>query len=135
MYPPGSELAGKKAIEGAWAFIRNWFISKRQLEQRIRELGNELAEERSGRVAFEQSLSGLECRAEDDGMYWKKDGSRGPFCPLCLDADRKLIQLVHGNREGSFYCGLHKQYFETRERRERDRMGLFRPRPYRPGRR
>jgi|SRR5579862_3775493 hypothetical protein len=124
MYPPGAEVVGKKAAEGVWALLRSWFTSKHKLEERIRELEAELAEERSGRLAFERLRGELDCRPENDGMYWKKDGSGGPYCPLCLDADHRLIQLTHGNGEGSFCCPHHDRYFYTEAYRQRHQQAI-----------
>jgi uncharacterized Zn finger protein (UPF0148 family) len=66
-------------------------------------------------------MNELMCCPEDDSMYWKKDRSGGPYCPLCLHENEKLIPLTHGNREGSFYCRIHDHFFETHELRSNER--------------
>src|SRR5579871_3807422 len=124
------DVVEQKAAETAWAMVSSWFHRwfHREGDQQteIENLKALLADERSGRLAHEKMRSELMCRSEDDHMYWKKDGSGGPFCPLCLDADMKRVPLIHGNRDGSFYCNIHKQYFETEELRQRKRQALQR---------
>jgi hypothetical protein len=110
----------KKVAESAWAYIRGWFTRNRDLKKQVETLQAQLAEERSGRLAFEKLMSEIVCRPQDDSMYWKKDGSGGPYCPLCLHEKQKLIPLTHG-REGAFYCRLHDHFFETEDLRMRDR--------------
>jgi hypothetical protein len=134
MLHPASGVIEKKVAESLWDSIRKWFNRNRDLKRQVEALRAELAEERSGRLAFEQLRSELECRPGDDPMYWRKDGTDGPFCHLCLDDGHKLIRLINGNGEGSYYCSLHKEYFETAERRERNRqpVPVSRPRRYRP---
>ena len=109
----------KKAADSVWGFVGKWLNRNRDLKKQVATLTQELADERSGQRAFEQLLTELECRPEDDNLYWKKDGQGGPYCPLCLHNDTKLIPLTHGIQEGSFYCGLHEQTFETAECRAR----------------
>ena len=104
------------------AYIRGWFTRNRDQKKQIEVLQAQLAEERSGKLAFEKLMSELECRPADDSMYWKKDGSGGPYCPLCLHGDQKLMPLTHGNRDGSFYCRIHEHFFETEELRQRSRQ-------------
>src|SRR5712664_4610974 len=110
---PITGIFEKKVAESVWAYIRGWFTRNRDQKKRIETLEAELAEARSGKSAFEKLMNGLACRPEDDHMYWKKDSSAGPFCPTCLHSDQKLIPLIHGNREGSFFCNIHQQFFET----------------------
>jgi hypothetical protein len=126
--------------KGIWDLIRSWFTSKKKLEekieqrdQRIRELEAELEEELSGRLRFEKQKSELEMHPGDEPMYWKKDGDPYPFCHLCVDSDHKFIHL--SGSEGNYYCSIHQQSFETRERRERIRQYTERlNRPNRPPR-
>lgn len=118
---PISGVVEKKIAEGAWTIVRRWFTRYRDQKKRIKALEAELAEERSGKSAFEKLMSELECRPEDDSMYWKKDGRGGPYCPLCLHHNKTLGPLTHGNRDGSFYCRIHDHYFETNELRQRER--------------
>ena len=93
----------KKAAQSALDYCRNWYHRNRDLKKQVSLLQAQLVEERSGNLAFEKMMSELVCRTEDDSIYWKKDGSGGPYCPLCLHSDKKLIPLSHGNRDRSFY--------------------------------
>jgi len=117
---PITGVVEKKVAETAWACVRGWFTRNRDLKKQIEILQSQLAEARSGHLAFEKLMSELECRPNDDNMYWKKDASGGPYCPLCLHGNRKLIPMTHG-REGTFYCRIHDHYFETEEHRECER--------------
>jgi hypothetical protein len=129
---PITGVVEKKAAESVWTYLQKWFTRNQDLKKQIVELKAELAEERSGRLAFERLMSELESRPEDDHMYWRKDGKGGPYCPTCLHGDRKLIPLtIYG--EGSFYCIIHEHVFETHERRERIRYRQQSQQPrYRP---
>lgn len=128
MHPiPG--VVEKNVIQSALNYVRNFLHRDRDQQKRIESLETQLAEERSGKLAFEKLTSELECRPEDDHMYWKKDHSAGPFCPTCLHSDQKLIPLINGNREGAFYCNIHQQCFETEELRQRIRTRVRHPRP------
>jgi hypothetical protein len=118
---PITGMIEKKAAESVWAYFSRWFTEKRDLKKRVAELEAELTEARSEPLAFERLMSTLLCSPEDDSMYWKKDGSGGPYCPLCLHENKKLIPLTHGSREGSFYCRIHTHFFETNELRSHDR--------------
>ena len=115
-------------LKVVWPWIKGWFTSHKELKQENESLRAELAEERSGRLAFEHLMSELEPR---DCMYWKKDGSGGPYCSLCLEDQHKRISLVPQS-EGCYYCRLHEQLFETSERRERI-LNLTRVRSQRNG--
>ena len=118
---PITGMVEKKAAESLLAYFRGLFTRNRNQKERIRALEAELAEVRSGKIAFARLMSELQCRPEDDHMYWKKDGSGGPYCPLCLHEKEKLIPLTHA-REGAFYCRIHEHFFETAELRQRDRQ-------------
>src|ERR1700722_12670592 len=109
----------KKAAQSAWDYFRNWYHRNRDLKKQVSLLQAQLVEERSGNLAFEKMMSELVCRTEDDSIYWKKDGSGGPYCPLCLHSDKKLIPLSHGNRDRSFYCRLHEHTFAMEGLRKR----------------
>lgn len=130
---PLEQKAAETLLSAGWNFVRSklhsFFHRTRELkqelearEQRIQELERELAEERSGDLKFERLVSTLVCRHENDGMYWKKGTADGPYCPLCLNSDQKLVPLTHGNREGCFYCRIHDHHFETAELRQRERV-------------
>jgi len=114
-----------KVAESLWDYVRRWFASKRELQKRIEFLEAELAEAQSGKLAFEKMMNELECRTADDHMYWKQDGKGGPYCPLCLDSDKKRVALIHTDREGSFYCNIHKQHFHTEALRQHDRQAVI----------
>lgn len=128
VHVPG--VVEKKVAESAWDYVQRWFTRNRDLKKRVGALEAQLAEERSGKLAFELLMSTLVCRPEDDNMYWKKDGSGGPYCPLCLHNNEKLIPLTHGTSRGSYYCRLHEHTFETQERRDRYLNYVPRPRSW-----
>ncbi|SRR5712692_1394573 len=132
---PKSGVVEKKVAEGIWSVVRGWFTRNRDLKKQVETLQAQLAEERSGGLAFEKLMSEVECRPEDDNMYWNKDPRKGgPYCPLCLHADKKLIPLTNGNREGAFYCRIHDHFFETEELRMREREAARnRAQPRQPG--
>jgi hypothetical protein len=120
----------KKVAQASWSCLRNWFQRNRALQKQVESLQAQLAEERSGKLMFKALMDELVCLLEDDNMYWRKDGSGGPYCPLCLCDNQKLIPLIHGS-EGCYYCGLHKQFFTTQERRTRRSNYVPQPRGWR----
>lgn len=124
---PVSTIVEKKAAESVWSAVKGWLNRNKELQRKVEALTAELAEERSGKIAFERLMEQLECRPVDDNLYWKKDGTGGPYCPLCLHDQRKLIPLTHA-AEGGFYCRLHDHHFETEERRELVRSARLQPR-------
>ncbi len=128
MVDPISGVVEKKVAEGIWTVVRGWFTRYRDLEKKYEMLKHELAEERSPRLAFEKLMSELECHQEDENIYWRKDGKGGPYCGVCLNHDQKLTPMTHAG-EGAFYCCIHKQYFRTKECREREEN---RPQPKQP---
>jgi hypothetical protein len=110
-----------KAAGSLWSFFTSWSKRDREQKNKIESLKAELVEERSGRLAFERQMAELECRPDDDHMYWRKDGKGGPYCPTCIHETKKIIPLTHGS-EGAFYCIIHKWYFETHEHRQREQQ-------------
>ena len=122
---PVTVAVEKKVAASAWDYILGWFTRNRDQKKKIEALEAELADVRSGQSAFEKLMSELVCRPKDDHMYWKKDGSGGPYCPLCLDVDKKRVPLIHGNRNGCFECNIHQQSFETDELRQRERQAIL----------
>src|SRR5713226_4951604 len=122
---PITGVVEKKVAESVWAFFQGLFTQNRDLKKQVEVLQAQLAEERSGRLAFEKLMSELECHQEDENIYWRKDGKGGPYCGVCLNHDQKLTPMTHAE-EGAFYCCIHKQYFRTKEFRERERN---RPQP------
>lgn len=139
---PLEEKAAETVLRAVWNFVRNrwhaWFRRTRELERRLEaqeivilELEQRLeALECSVDPRLEALTRDLVCRPEDDSMYWEKDGSGGPYCPTCLNSDRKVVPLKHGTRDGSFYCHTH-HWFETAECRARRQT--YRPPPPRVG--
>ena len=55
----------------------------------------------------------------DGKVYWKRDCEKwdGPFCPVCLDDQSKIVRLDHQrSNEGGllwFWCNVHKINFGT----------------------
>jgi len=133
--PPITGVVEKKVFESVWNFLTGRFTRYRDLEKKCEDLKekyellqHELAEERRPRLAFEKLMSELECHHEDENIYWRKDGKGGPYCGVCLNHDQKLTPMTHAG-EGAFYCCIHKQYFRTKECREREEN---RPQPKQP---
>ncbi len=125
---PITGVVEKKVAESVWTYVRGWFTRDQDQKKQIEMLKHELTEERSPRLAFEKLMSELQCHQEDENIYWRKDGKGGPYCGVCLNHDQKLTPMTHAE-EGAFFCCIHKQYFRTKERRERDRN---RPQPPQP---
>ncbi len=93
---------------------------KRRLEiakQKIVEMNSQL----DAKKIFERRKAELECLPDDDCLYRRKDRTGPYYCPTCLDADEKFVPLPRGSSEGNYYCGLHKQTFQTQELRTRRR--------------
>ncbi|SRR6266446_4285844 len=133
---PVSGVVEKKVAEGVWAVVRGWINWHKDQRKRIEALEAELAEFRGGERAFEKLMSELVCRPEDDHMYWKKGNSGGPYCPICLHQNKQLIPLTHvRNLEGAFECCIHKQCFQTEERRQREPHAVRYSIPIKPHRR
>ncbi len=128
---PITGVLGKKATDTVWDFVRKLFTrygdvkANEALSKEVEVLNAQvevLKAELDEKAEFKRELAGLECRPEDDNIYWSKDGSGAAFCPLCIRGPEKLFTpLTHGTSEGSYYCGLHKQDFETRDLRDRRR--------------
>src|SRR5947208_1596424 len=70
-----------------------------ELQQLILDLQatlHDLAEENRQLIAATDREKELrESYEYADNCYYRKNGD-GPFCPLCLDADRKLVRLQKG---------------------------------------
>ncbi len=67
--------------------------------------------------AFERLMADMIPSNDDDGMYWKKDGS-GPYCPICLHKDHVDVPLAHGATKGTYLCAIHQTDYWSREYRE-----------------
>ena len=117
---PITGVVEKKVAESAWTYILGRFTRDRDQKKQIETLQAELAAERNPRLAFEKLMNELECHQEDENIYWRKDGKGGPYCGVCLNHDQKLTPMPHG-AEGAFFCCIHRQYFRTKEFRERER--------------
>jgi hypothetical protein len=116
---PISGVVEKKFFESLFDSVRKRWNRYSDLERKNAALEAQLAEIQSGKLAFERKVAELDCRPEDDGIYWTKDGRA--LCSLCLESDQKFIQLTHGAREGTYYCKLHEHHFETAASRHRRR--------------
>lgn len=125
LHIPG--VVEKKLGESVWDSIRKFFTRYREQQKRIEALEAALAEERGGKLAFERLMAEMVYSKDDDGMYWKKDGS-GPFCPVCVHKDHIDVPLSHGATEGTYSCSIHSTDYWTREYRERRRSNHI-PRP------
>lgn len=71
-----------------------------------------------------KEMSDLKSRLEFDGqVFWLAAGDKwdGPFCPICWNADEKLVPLCHSNAridptEASFDCHIHCRHFTAKLR-------------------
>jgi hypothetical protein len=136
---PVTGIVEKKAAEGAFNWLKNRMSPNAELEKKLeaaKERIVELEARLDAKKDFEQRKAELECLSDDDSIYRQKDGSGPYYCPLCLNADNKFIPLTHGSNEGSYFCSLHKQYFETlalrnrrKQLREQHNSGGRRSRP------
>jgi hypothetical protein len=139
---PVTGMVGKKVVDGVWNSIwkrlrKPTHEAMREVEasrSEIRELKQqlqaahakiiELGGQVDAKAAFERRKAELECLPDDDCLYRRKDGTGPYYCPTCLETNEKFVPLPHASRnnEGSFYCGLHQQTFETRELRDSRRF-------------
>lgn len=134
---PITGIVGKKVADGVFESAKKWLTPNSEMKKEVEALKAEneaLKAQLDAKEEFKRELAKLECRPEDDNIYWAKDGSGAAFCPLCISGPEKLFTpLTHGMREGSYYCRLHEHYFETRERRERRRNPALRTQRTRTG--
>jgi hypothetical protein len=110
----------KKLAETLFEGARKWW--NRHAEEHINDQKQiaELRDRLDEKAAFERKLAQFKCSPEDDNIYWKDDGSGMAICPLCINGREPLFTpLIHGVREGAYYCRLHEQHFETAECRQR----------------
>jgi hypothetical protein len=115
---PVTGIVEKKTVDGVLAWAKSLWNRERDLKARIAELEAVLATEHSGEAAFERLMSTLICRPEDDHMWFKKAGTGGPYCPLCLPQTKQLRPLIAvSGKAGEFECYVHDRRFETAERR------------------
>jgi hypothetical protein len=131
MVDPVTGLLVKRATDGVWESAKRALIPSHAMKKENDELRRslefakqkivELSSQLDASKVFERRKAELECLADDDCLYRRKDRTGPYFCPTCLDADEKFVPLPHGASEGSYYCGLHKQTFETRELRDKRR--------------
>jgi hypothetical protein len=122
---PISATVEKKALDSVIDAVRklwSWHTDVVKENKALKERLDTKAE-------FERKKAALKSRQEDDNLY--RDANGTLYCPLCLNADSKFIPVVH-HFEGSYYCSLHKQVFETEERRTRKRGTVVAP-PQTPG--
>ena len=142
MTDPISGAVEKKAVDSVFNFLpKLWNKFRRtdridaqatQIEQLHKEL-KVLTDKLDLKAEFERKKAALVRRQEDDNMYVDEYGSH--HCPACLDADSKFVGLSNYG-DGSYFCVVHKQVFQTEERRHRKEQARpirFTPR-HRPGR-
>jgi TolA-binding protein len=128
---PVTGIVEKKVAEGAFNWVRKRLSPNAELQKELEAVKDrleaakrriqELQAQFDVKKDFERRKAELQCLSDDDSMYRQKDGTGPYYCPLCLNADNKFIPLTHGTSDGSHYCSLHKQYFETLELRNRRR--------------
>ena len=111
---PISGAVEKKALDSAFAFIRKLWTWHTDIVKENKRLHARL----DPKAEFEQKKGELISRQEDDNLYKRKDGTGPYYCPLCLEHDGKFISVLN-HFEGSYYCAIHRQVFETECRRLR----------------
>jgi hypothetical protein len=85
----GTGILATKAVDGMFAWAKNWWLMRT-----------------------------LVCRQQDDHMWFKKDGSGGPYCPVCQAQTKKIIPLMPvSGRTGEFECFVDNRRYRTAERR------------------
>jgi hypothetical protein len=127
---PIIETVEAKAAVGLFGKIAEWYNRDKIQKQQIAELKEALREAVTGRRAFDAWVDSLECRPEDDHMYFAKDGSGAMFCGVCIDHDRQRTPLTRViGREGQFECVVHEHVFETKARREHRAAERPQPQP------
>ena len=95
------------------------------LQDRIVDLKTALADADDGTRALKRQVEDLQTELkrrrhlkEEYGfihnMIRHKDTGAGPYCPVCFEADDRLVRLQHSH--GRFYnCVIHKHTFEEIE--------------------
>lgn len=97
----------------SWGWVRKFLLPNRELKKRNEILETQLSQQQ----AFERLKAEMVHSKEDDGVYWKKDGS-GPYCPTCLHADHRDILLAPGATHGVYACPIHGTSYWMRSYRE-----------------
>lgn len=121
---PVTGIVGKEAASGLFGMAKKWLTPNRQLRRELdlaRARVATLEAQLDAKREFERRKAELECLADDDCLYRRKDGTGPYYCPLCLDADQKFVPVTHGTHEGGYFCRLHEHGFSTRELREKRR--------------
>lgn len=104
-------------------------LKPEEVLERILEIQHLLADARSGLVEAQEEIArlkgtirGLEGQLTNiqdlkdnfefrDNMYWRKGAEEGPFCPTCVDADKRLVRLL--DCCGHYECRVHGQNYLT----------------------
>ncbi len=111
----------KKGLDWAIEVVRklwSWHTDVVKENKALKEENKTLWERLDAKAEFERKKAELVSRQEDDNLYKDKNGRY--YCHLCLDADSKFVAVLNHD-EGSYFCALHNQVFETAERRLRSR--------------
>ena len=103
-----------EARKFGWEWLRKKLFRYRELQKENEALKAQL----DPKLAFERLMAEMVYSKDDDGMYWKKDGS-GPYCPICLHKDRVDVPLAPGATKGTFSCSVHGTSYWSHECRER----------------
>jgi hypothetical protein len=130
---PISGAVEKTAIDSAIGLARklwSWHTDVVKENKALKEENTALKQGADVKAEFERKKAALTGRQEDDNLYRDADGKY--YCPLCLHSDSKFVPVTNYG-EGSYYCSLHKQVFETEERRLRRQETRHQPIRYRPG--
>jgi hypothetical protein len=85
-----------------WQWIRRHWSPNAELKRENADLKAQLSQQR----AFEVLKHEMTYSKDDDGVYWKKDGS-GPYCPTCLHADHRDILLAPSATSDVYSCPIH----------------------------
>jgi hypothetical protein len=88
--------------------LEEWLSKRERLEQEIYNMREQEALLKAKIHEFEsfERLKSKYRYSTEEGVYWHMEDESGPYCPLCLDVDHRIVHLVpFGN--GFYHCGMH----------------------------
>ena len=94
-----------------------------EAQEQIMQLREEHLRQKEELLTLREENAALRSRLElaatmkfEDPYYWQvlPDGKDGPFCQVCYDKNGKRIRLISGSRQGSWSCGVCKEYIHDK---------------------
>jgi hypothetical protein len=110
-------IVANEARKFSFEWIRKHLLPNKELQREVETLKARVAQLTDEKAAVEDLMSQMGYSKEDDGVYFKNDGS-GPYCPTCLHADRRDILLTQGATAGVYGCPIHGTTYWMRSYRE-----------------